>query len=569
MPTATTRTPTGTKAETVDALWIKRTERYYNDIADWAGQSDKQRSDMKRAFEDLRKDGSMERAVEVWKDINVQWLMKTTSISKDQKDSLFEKTQMARTAADTRDIARESLAHHINHYRDIFVQIDPDKRMGLGVRTSRFNKYLGIMDSRHSLGIYHDENDMWAYMHGFAHAAWKKIDFGPEVKKTVDNPPPPQSPMDKEYEWDTNKPTNPPTSPPPPQSPVDNPYEPVTDTTGAKKPVYNPPAASEAAEREDTARKPQNPEGPDFYLIPPDKDKPRGPIVDAVMAKDKDEKREPERTASTEGNKTDTMDRELERNIFLPGVLPKKGDSATFYILGVEDKGKDAIFVVRETAHDRSPVMDLNVAKDSQIYEDIMKIYTAGEIRVKITRLDDDGDEMHSPKAYRVEAVARPNTPPPPPNLESQERSVDTSWPPRFDLPLQQKPAEQKDIVHLLEGEALSSEDMALAKGLLELIRQDSRSRSVAFAPRSSLENGLFKAIKLKTDDGNEYMLGRDIYAAGHIAVLNVNQKTFAIELADNMDRSFSVGKPAVLGDIANTAPVKTITVYDSDMPQP
>ena len=264
--TSVNRTRAST-AERVDRTWIRTVERYYNDreghFKKWANLNDNQKDKIDGLVEKLKEDRSMETARELWKSINTIWLEKTETIDSTTKSIFMERTAKAGSIEDVRDIARESLAHHINYYRPHILKAfvggenleqmleveeefkrriaaaDDKERKNLekaldksikdrlkfieskdvaeDVKVARykgyglinFNNHYEKMMSRHTIGDYSGNDETWSYMHALAYAAWKERMLHEE--EGIRSPPPPEPPVGRGKEV---------LSPPPPEPPT-------------------------------------------------------------------------------------------------------------------------------------------------------------------------------------------------------------------------------------------------------------------------------------------------------------------------------------------------------------
>jgi hypothetical protein len=103
--------------------WVDEVKEYYKHFSKWADLNEQQRKDFGQMINKVDETSSMKDAIELWKKVNLIWLEKTDTIKSTLKPDLLERTENVATAQDAMNIARESLAHHVNHYLPEFISL--------------------------------------------------------------------------------------------------------------------------------------------------------------------------------------------------------------------------------------------------------------------------------------------------------------------------------------------------------------------------------------------------------------------------------------------------------------
>ncbi|MDE1871424.1 MAG: hypothetical protein KGI06_04270 [Candidatus Micrarchaeota archaeon] len=95
-----------------------------NGFAKWAGLSLEQKNRIESLIKDVDEKSELATAVKLWQEVHKIWLEKTDTIDSETAKGLIERTSKENLSAyEARNIARESLAHHVNYYMPIFVGI--------------------------------------------------------------------------------------------------------------------------------------------------------------------------------------------------------------------------------------------------------------------------------------------------------------------------------------------------------------------------------------------------------------------------------------------------------------
>jgi hypothetical protein len=97
--------------------WLDETKEYYKVFSKWAELDEAQKKRIDSLFEKADRTSAISDSVELWKEINTIWIGKTNSLDDVTRHLMLEKTQNVSNSTEARNVSRELLVHHVNHFR--------------------------------------------------------------------------------------------------------------------------------------------------------------------------------------------------------------------------------------------------------------------------------------------------------------------------------------------------------------------------------------------------------------------------------------------------------------------